>query len=151
EAPVWVSPMSSRNSFPEDHRLFAGFLAANRSAIVSSLHGHDLILVLGAPAFTYHVEGAGPVIPAGAQLVQLVDDPAAAAWAQVGTAIVTSLKSGITELLAAVPAVARTRRMAVPRPARLSGTPLTDAYVLQQIAALRPADSIIVEEAPSSR
>ncbi|HEY5757044.1 MAG TPA: thiamine pyrophosphate-binding protein, partial [Steroidobacter sp.] len=25
EASVWVSPMSARNSFPEDHRLFAGF------------------------------------------------------------------------------------------------------------------------------
>jgi benzoylformate decarboxylase len=28
---------------------------------------------------------------------------------------------------------------------------LTDAYVMQQIAALRPEDSVVVEEAPSSR
>jgi benzoylformate decarboxylase len=28
---------------------------------------------------------------------------------------------------------------------------LTDAYLMQQIAALRPEDSIVVEEAPSSR
>ncbi len=61
--PVWVSPMSARNSFPERHPLFAGFLPADRAAIVGRLDGADLILVLGAPVFTYHVEGAGPHIP----------------------------------------------------------------------------------------
>src|SRR5256885_16780678 len=48
QARVWVAPMSARNSFPEDHALFAGFLAANRTNIVAALTGHDLILVLGA-------------------------------------------------------------------------------------------------------
>ena len=43
--PVWVSPLSSRNSFPEDHPLFAGFLAADRERIVADLAGHDLVLV----------------------------------------------------------------------------------------------------------
>jgi benzoylformate decarboxylase len=56
-ARVWASPNSGRNSFPENQPLFAGFLAADREKIVASLRGHDLILVLGAPVFTYHVEG----------------------------------------------------------------------------------------------
>src|SRR5256885_9852706 len=30
QAPVWASPLSSRNSFPERHPLFAGFLPADR-------------------------------------------------------------------------------------------------------------------------
>jgi benzoylformate decarboxylase len=64
--PVWVSPLSSRNSFPEDHPLFAGFLAADRERIVTDLAGHDLILVVGAPVFIYHVEGFGPHLPDGA-------------------------------------------------------------------------------------
>src|SRR6185369_8120559 len=51
QAKVWVSPLSARNSFPEDHPLFAGFLAAQRATIVSNLAGHDFILVLGAPVF----------------------------------------------------------------------------------------------------
>ncbi len=72
--------MSSRNSFPEDHPLFGGFLAADRAKIVASLAGHDVILVLGAPVFTYHVEGVGPHVPPGSRLFQVVDDPAAAAW-----------------------------------------------------------------------
>ena len=150
-ARVWASPNSGRNSFPEDHPLFAGFLAADRGKIVAGLAGHDLILVLGAPVFTYHVEGFGPHIPEGARLFQLVDDPAAAAWAPVGTAIVTSLKPGIRDLLAGAdprPRPAPVNR--TPRP-RLSGPGVTDAYLMQQIASLRPRASVIVEEAPSSR
>lgn len=150
-APVWVAPMSARNAFPEDHALFAGFLAAKREAIVESLRGHDLIVVLGAPAFTYHIEGFGPFIPEGASLIQLVDDPAAAAWAPVGTSIVTHLKFGVAALLDGAAPSARPAPAPRAAPPRLDGTILTDAYLLQQIAKLRPRGSIVVEEAPSSR
>ena len=143
--------MSGRNSFPEDHRLFAGFLAADRARIVESLEGADFILVLGAPVFTYHVEGSGPHIPAGAELVQLVDDPSQAAWTPVGRSIVTHLKSGVRALLNGPPPVSRVAPPRRLRPAHLSGQPFTDAYLLQAMAALRPPDSVIVEEAPSSR
>ena len=150
QAAVWVSPLCARNSFPERHRLFAGFLPADRAQIVAQLAGSDLIAVLGAPVFTYHVEGEGPHVPEGAALVQLTDDPAAAARAPVGLAIVTDLKLGIRALLAAsAPA-----RPAPALPARAAPLPpdrLTDRYLMQQIAALRPAHSIVVEEAPSSR
>jgi benzoylformate decarboxylase len=155
--PVWVSPMSSRNGFPEHHRLFAGFLPADRAGIVARLAGSDLILVLGAPVFTYHVEGHGPHIPAGAELVQLTDDPAAAAWCAVGTSIVTHLKLGVAALLAhgsarlLVPRATASPASIPRRPPALAAGSLTDAYLLQQIATLRPAGSIVVEEAPSSR
>src|SRR5439155_8135439 len=43
-ARVYVAPMSGRCGFPEDHRLFAGFLPAMREAIVKGLEGHDLVL-----------------------------------------------------------------------------------------------------------
>jgi benzoylformate decarboxylase len=150
-ARVWAAPNSGRNGFPEDHPLFAGFLAADRANIVASLAGHDLILVLGAPVFTYHVEGFGPHIPDGARLFQLVDDPAVAAWAPAGTAAVTSLKSGIRDLLDGPDP--RPRRSPIPRVPSppLSSPGLTDAYLMQQIGLLRPRGSVIVEEAPSSR
>jgi len=157
QAAVWASPMSSRNSFPEDHKLFAGFLVADRARIVQQLAGGDLILVLGAPVFTYHVEGEGPHIPAGAQLLQLTDDPAAAARCPVGISIVTNLKLGIAALLQqsvgahSVKGASRAAPSIPPRATRTPGGKLTDAYLLQQIAALRPANSIVVEEAPSSR
>lgn len=110
QAPVWVSPMSGRNSFPENHPLFAGFLAADRAKIVGRLNGHDCILVLGAPAFTYHVEGFGPHVPPGAQLYQIVDDPAVASWTPVGTAVFASLKPAIKELLEGIPPSRRAPR-----------------------------------------
>jgi benzoylformate decarboxylase len=150
QAKVWVSPMSARNGFPENHRLFAGFLAADRAKVVSSLTGHDLILVLGAPAFTYHVEGVGPHVPPGAKLFQLVDDPGIAAWTPVGMSVVTSLKHGIRDLLAGPPPRPRATPAGLVRPPRVSGH-LSDRYLVQQLAALRPAGSIIVEEAPSTR
>jgi benzoylformate decarboxylase len=164
-AAVWVSPMSARCGFPEHHPLFAGFLPADRAAIVARLAGSDFILVLGAPVFTYHVEGHGPHIPAGAELVQLTDDPGAAAWSPVGTSIVTNLKLGVAALLAGAhaplagvpaplaggPPPQRQPPVIAPRLPRLPPDELSDGYLLQQIAALRPADSIIVEEAPSSR
>jgi len=147
---VWVSPLASRNSFPERHPLFAGFLPADRAQIVARLQGSDLVLVLGAPVFTYHVEGDGPHVPQGAALIQLTDDPAAAARAPVGFAIVTDLKLGIHALLAA-PAPARPAPVLSARPPPVPPERLTDRYLLQQIAALRPEGSILVEEAPSSR
>jgi benzoylformate decarboxylase len=156
-AAVWVAPMSARSSFPENHRLFAGFLPADRSGIVKALAGNDLVLVLGAPAFTYHVEGHGPHVPQGAQLLQLTDDPAVAAWCPVGTSIVTDLRLGVAQLLALTTTAAnaatplRTAPTIAARPPQRAPELLDDRYLMQQIAALRPAHSILVEEAPSSR
>jgi len=150
-ARVFASPMSSRNSFPEDHPLFAGFLVAGREAIVKALAGHDLLLVLGAPAFTYHTEGFGPFVPEGAKLYQLIDNPQVAAWTPVGTSIFTGMKTGIAALLNG-PAP-RPRETPAPwqRPAPVPAMPLTDKYLLQRIDALRPDGSVVVEEAPSAR
>ncbi len=151
QAPVWVSPRSARNSFPERHRLFAGFLPPDRALIVEQLRSADFILALGAPVFTYHVEGHGPHIPAGATLVQLTDDPAAAAWAPVGLAIVTTLKLGVAALLEQPPPPTRAAPAAPKRAAQQSADRLTERYQMQQIATLRPPGAVIVEEAPSSR
>jgi benzoylformate decarboxylase len=150
-ASVWVSPMSGRNSFPENHRLFAGFLASDRGKIVASLTGYDCILVLGAPVFTYHVEGFGPHVPAGAKVCQIHDDPAAAAWAAVGVSVFASLRLSIGELLSGPHPRARDLPSERSRINTEQSTELTDAYLLRRLAALRPAGSIIVEEAPSSR
>lgn len=150
-AAVWVSPLSARNSFPENHRLFAGFLAADREKIVSSLAAYDVVLVLGAPMFTYHVEGFGPHVPAGTSVYHLTDDPNIASWAPAGTSIVTNLKWGIAELLASPAPAHRTAPAALIRPGRVPPAPLTDKFLCQQLAALRPEGSVIVEEAPSTR
>ncbi|QDL38819.1 benzoylformate decarboxylase [Rhodoferax sediminis] len=151
-ARVWTAPMSGRCGFPEDHRLFAGFLPAMREAIVSLLGGHDLIFVIGAPAFIYHVEGAGPHVPPGATLVQLIDDPTIAAWTPVGTSAVGSIRLGVLDLLARpapAPRALPAPRAALPRAE--PSAPMSTAYVLQTLAEVREPASIVVEEAPSAR
>ncbi len=157
-ARVFVAPMSGRCGFPEDHPLFAGFLPAMRERIVQRLAGHDLILAVGAAAFTYHVEGFGPHLPAGATLCQLTEDPQTAAWAPTGTSVVGSIRLALLDLLARpVPAAVRARATPERRPAVPRAQPPADgqrmsvAYLLQTLADLRPRDSIVVEEAPSAR
>ena len=154
-ARVFAAPMTGRCGFPEDHALFAGHLPAMRERIVALLAGHDLVFALGAPAFTYHVEGDGPHLPAGAALCQLIDDPATAAWTPEGIAVVGSLRLGVADLLARPAPAPRGRpapRSPTPRaepPGR--GERMSVAYALQTLAELRDPASVVVEEAPSAR
>jgi benzoylformate decarboxylase len=152
QALVWASPMSPRCSFPESHPLFAGFLPPMRERIVERLSAHDLIVAFGAPVFTYHIEGFGPHIPAGAELVQMIDDPDVAAWAPAGTSVVCSLRPGIDALLAASDAPSRPAASGRTRPPRVTpGDRISIEFLMQTLADVRPRDSIVVEESPSSR
>lgn len=152
EAPVWSSPMSGRASFPEDHRLFAGHLPPVRAQLAAKLAGHDLILVLGAPVFTYHVHTPGDFIPDGAVLWQLTDDAEIAARSPVGASVRCSLRVGLTQLLDALSAPQRPRgqgRMPLQPPTardRPSG-----AWLMSAVGRLMPPDAAIVEEAPTHR
>lgn len=153
QAAIHVPPMSARCGFPERHRLFAGFLPAMRERIVERLAGHDFILVLGAPAFIYHIEGAGPHVPPGATLAQIVDDPQMAAWTPDGDSVVASLDLALRALLDAS-APAPERKAPPPRPAPPvvePSTPMSAAYALSVIDRERDPDAVVVEEAPSMR
>ena len=145
---VWSAPYAARETFPEDHPQFAGFLNAWRDQIRAALAPYDAILVAGAPVFTYHVEGSGPHWPDGAKLMALSDDPQHLANLPGGGGVLGDIRSGLTQL----------GKMAVER--AWSGTPrqmaepearMTAAYVLKRVAALRPSDAVIVEEAPTAR
>lgn len=149
---VWVAPLSSRCSFPESHPLFAGFLPASRERIVELLAPHDVVAVLGAPVFTYHVEGKGPHIAPGTRLYQIVDDPELAAWAPVGTAMVGHLDLAAQSLLQQDGSHGRSPQQGRPPAPRLeAGERISAAFFMQALAQLRPHDSILVEESPGSR
>ena len=152
-AAVFAAPMSARCGFPERHRLFQGFLPAMRESIVKALAPHDFILVLGAPAFSYHVEGAGPHVPPGARLWQVVDDPQVAAWTPVGDSVLASIGLAVDALLQG-PAPQRDR---LPPPARPmaepaeASLPMSAAFALQVLDSVRATGDVVVEEAPGSR
>ena len=153
QAAVYTAPMSARCGFPEQHALFAGFLPAMRERIVQALSGHDLIVVLGAPAFSYHVEGQGPHVPPGADLWQIVDDPNQAAWTPAGSSIVSSIDLAVASLLVSTSA-SKARKAPAPRhraPQAHASSPMNVAYVLQALDEARGAEDVVVEEAPGSR
>lgn len=151
-AKVFNAPMSARSGFPEDHALFHGFLPAVKAQIVQKLAGHDLILVVGAPVFTYHVEGEGAHIPEDAMLWQLTEDPDAAARTPVGTSVVGDVRLALQALQGAQPQRERATPPAWVREAPVEpGAPIQVAYLLQTIAQLRSPDDVIVEEAPTAR
>src|SRR5689334_9368957 len=89
---VWVSPFSARCSFPETHPQFAGFLHASPGQLSEALASHDLVVVIGAPVFTFHVEGHAAIFERPTALFQITDDADAAAMTPVGTSIITTMK-----------------------------------------------------------
>ncbi len=152
QAPVWVAPRVWRCSFPETHPLFAGFLPPLKSGVADTLAGHDLVLVLGAPAFTYHNETTGPFLAEGSRLFQVTADPEQAAYTPEGTSVVGSLKLALQDLLdQPAPAARAPAQGRGPLPDLPAADPIPPRYLMQQIGRLRPAGSVIVEEAPTSR
>ena len=152
-APAWASPFASRLCFPEHHRLFAGHLAAAPGEVAEALAGHDLILVLGAPVFTFHVAGRCALFEGGTPLWHLTADGEAAARAPVGTGVPGSLRAGLPALAALLP---EGHGRADPPPLRrppapAAADPLPAAFVLARLSRLMPAGAVVVEEAPSHR
>ena len=150
-AGVWVAPMSYRCSFPEDHPLFLGFLQPERGAISDALAAHDLVVVLGAPAFTYHVDRGrndAPVPP----LFLISDDEQLLARAYEGTGIRATPKLALRALLADVaPATRRAPDPLVRLPKPEATTPLGADFVYATLADLLKDNALVVEETPSHR
>ncbi|NGN67510.1 benzoylformate decarboxylase [Streptomyces sp. A7024] len=110
--PVWASPIEGRVGFPENHPHFRGVLPPALAPLAQALTGHDLVVVCGAPVFRYYPYVPGPVLPPGAELVLLTSDPAEAARAPAGDAVVAGLRPTLTALAELVP-----ERPVPPRPA----------------------------------
>src|SRR6185437_10688432 len=101
-AAVWAAPMNSRRTFPEDHKLFAGFLPSSPELVSDTLRRFDLVLVLGAPVFTYHVPGEFTFKDVGIPLFQITDDPEAVAATPLGTSILATVDAALAALIPAV-------------------------------------------------
>ncbi len=151
-AAVWIAPLSSRSGFPEDHRLYQGILPPVRDQLARRLDGHDVVVSIGAPIFTYHVHTEGPYLPEGTRLFHLDCDPAQIAWAPVGTSVLTTIRAGVTALLEMVEKADRPLPEPRVRPAPAPVTdPVQPALVIDTLRELMPEDTIVVEETPSHR
>jgi benzoylformate decarboxylase len=153
QAAVWTAPVASRASFPEDHPLFSGFLPAAPAPLAKLLRQYDLVLVLGAPAFTFHVAGDLTGLQSGPPIIQIIDDGDAAASATGGASLLSTMRPAISELLARLPQKERRPGRAGRLPAQrvIAADPIPASFVMQTIADLRHPGSVIVEEAPSHK
>ena len=152
KASVWVSPFSARCSFPERHPQFAGFLHASPGQLSDALRAHDVVVVIGAPVFTFHVEGHASIFDGATAIFQITDDPAAAAVTPVGTSIIATMKPALSMLLELLPETRRTApagRVLPPKPAAADPVPVE--YLLDALHRAMPDNAVLVEEAPSHR
>jgi len=152
KAAVWVSPFSARCSFPERHPQFAGFLHASPGQLSEALRAYDLVVVIGAPVFTFHVEGHASIFDGATTIFQITDDPTAAAVSPSGASIVATMKPALSFLLELLP---DTRRAAPPGrtlpPAPSAADPIPVDFLLHTLSQAMPDDAALVEEAPSHR
>lgn len=152
KAAVWVSPFSARCSFPERHPQFAGFLHASPGQLSDALRDHDLVVVIGAPVFTFHVEGHASIFDGATTIFQITDDPTAAAVTPLGASIIATMKPALATLLELLPETKRPAPAGRVLPAAPSAAdPIPVEFLLHTLATAMPADAALVEEAPSHR
>jgi benzoylformate decarboxylase len=103
--PVWATPApgGGRIGFPEGHPHFRGVLPPAIGPVGETLAGHDLILVAGSSVFPYYPNIPGPLLPEGARLVVITNDPDEAARAPMGDALVADVRLTLEALVAALP------------------------------------------------
>jgi len=152
KAAVWASPFSARCSFPERHPQFAGFLHASPGQLSEALREYALVVVIGAPVFTFHVEGHAAIFDGSTTLFQITDDSGAAAVTPLGSSIVATIKPALSMLLEMLPEAkhAAPAGRTLP-PAPPAADPLPVEFVLHSLSVAMGPQDVLVEEAPSHR
>ncbi|MFC4148181.1 benzoylformate decarboxylase [Micromonospora mangrovi] len=150
-APVWSAPAPERAVFPEDHPQFRGVLPYAIGPLAAALHGHDVVLVVGAPVFRYYPHVPGDHLPEGARLLHVTDDPDESARAPVGESLLGDAGLALTALVALLPPTDRPAPPARPEPdpPELTDPPGADA-LFAALARYWPADGVLVQESPSN-
>jgi benzoylformate decarboxylase len=150
-AAVWTAPFPGLSGFPENHPLYQGLLPPGAGWISEALAGHDLVLVLGAPAFRYYPYVPGPYLPEGTSLVHITSDPDEAARAPVGDAFIADVRSAVQALLDHVVPSDRPAPPVRPEPVAPgeATTPLDDSALCALLNRAAPADTLWVTEAGS--
>jgi benzoylformate decarboxylase len=153
-APVYVTPLADRFSFPQNHPNFRGMAPIAIGPLSKTLRGHDLLIVIGAQVFRYYPFVGGDYLPEGAELLQVTNDPYDAAAAIVGHSLLSDAKLALEAFIDAVPAVtsrpapaALLNKRTLPTP---PNDPLTALEAFAALSELRPDDAILVDESASN-
>jgi benzoylformate decarboxylase len=154
EAPVWQESFGARAGFPQDHRLFAGHLPADRTRLRAALEPYDCILAIGAPVFRQYPYSQGAMFAPGTRVAVVTDDPGEAHRSVADLAVLAPIASVCEALARKVPARksgSADRPRVESRLAPAAQSPLRSAHVFSALADRLPPEAIVVEETPSSR
>lgn len=154
-APVRGSALPDRISFPETHPLFGGPLPMTIAEVNQVVHGHDLVVVIGASVFRYYPYVAGEYLPEGTDLLQITSDPGVTAVAPVGDSLIGDVRIALETLVDLIdtpvgrPAPTPLDRNRAVRTSAPSG-PLTADEVYATLSAVKPDDAAVVMESTST-
>ena len=153
-APVYITPLSEKASFPQSHPQFRGMAPIAIGPLSKKLRGHDLIIVIGAQIFRYYPFVAGDYLPEGAELLQITNDPYDAAAAIVGDSLLADAKLALEALNDAIPVVKSRPAPTAPHIERIlpakPNSPLTALEAFASLSELRPKNAILVNETASN-
>ena len=154
-APVFQESFGARAGFPQDHRLFAGVLPADRERLRERLAPYDTVVAVGAPVFRQSPYAEGRLTREGTRLAIVSDDAAEVHRAPVELGVLAPPAPVCRELAHVLP-----RRDVEPPPQFVPppappppapGEPLIASHVLAALAERLPRDAVVVEEAPVDR
>jgi len=154
KAPVYLSSLSDRASFPQTHPQFRGMVPIAIGPLSQQLRGHDLIIVFGAEVFRYYPYLPGDYLPQGAALIQVTNDPHDAAAAIVGDSLLSDAKLALEALTEAIPAeISRSAPAPLHVEKKLPASPndpLTALEAFSALSELRPENAVLVNETASN-
>jgi benzoylformate decarboxylase len=155
--PVWQESFGARAGFPQDHSLFAGHLPADRPRLRRALGAHDAVLAVGAPVFRQYPFMPGPLVDPGTRVALVTEEPAEAhrspadlALLAPPAAVCRALAGLVSDRSGGAPPRTLRERPAPPA-APAPGEPMRAGHVFAALAERLPADTVLVEESPSSR
>jgi benzoylformate decarboxylase len=154
-APVFQESFGARAGFSQDHRLFAGFLPADRPRLREKLEPYDVVLVVGAPVFRQSPYAPGRFTDEGTSILVVNDDPAEVHRSPADVAVLAPLAATCRALARRLPqrtAEPPAQFVSPPSPTPPSdGEPLLAGHVLAALAERLPEHAAVVEEAPVDR
>jgi benzoylformate decarboxylase len=151
-APVFQESFGARAGFPQDHRLFAGVLPADRPRLREKLAPHDAILVVGAPAFRQSPYAPGRFTEAGARVALVSANADEVHRSPVELAVLAQPAAACARLAERLPQrTAEVPQQYAPPPAPAPADPMLAGHILAALAERLPHDAVVVEEAPVDR
>jgi benzoylformate decarboxylase len=154
-APVYQESFGARAGFPQDHRLYAGVLPADRPRLREILAPYDAVLVVGAPVLRQSPYTEGRFTEPGTRIAVVGDSADEVHRSPADLAVLAPPATVCRALAQRLPM----RDDAPPEPFRPPPAPLPPGegerllagHVLAGLAERLPAEAVVVEEVPVDR